>query len=179
MTDAPAPPHESRTQTARAVILVVVVVVVAVLVLRHVGSSTHVGAAPNPSTTTTTTKTGPKPRTTKKVAPLEHPSQLTVQVLNGVQTGSLAGNLSTRVKAFGYQTLAPENTTAVTQTSVIYLAKPGLYREAIRLAARIKLPVSDIQRTIPATAGVPPGTASKCDLIVVIGTSLVTEASTP
>jgi hypothetical protein len=159
--------------------LVVVVVVVAVLVLRHTGSSGRVGATGGPSTTTTTSKSTSPSTTTRTTTPLHPPAQVKVQVLNGLLVGSLAGNLSTRLKAFGYVTLSPQNTTVSTATTVIYVAQHGYYREATRLAGRLHVPIRYITRTIPPTAPIPAEvTAQAPDLIVVIGTSLQTEAST-
>ncbi len=169
-------PHEGRTQTGRAVILVIVAVVVAALVLRHTGTSSAGHTSTAASTTTSTTVRTP-PRSTTTTLPLVAPADIKVQVLNGLQTGNLAGNLSTKLHADGYQTLPPNNTTTPTQISVVYLARRGYYREAVKLAARLGLPTSDIQRSIPPTAPIPTGVVAASELIVVIGASLQSVAS--
>ncbi len=171
------PGHEGATQIGRAIILIIVVVVVAVLVLHRVGSSNG-GQSSSAATTTTTapstSTTKPKSKTTPK---LIAPSKIKVQVLNGLQTDSLAGNLSTTLKSgSGYNTLPANNTTAKATTSKIYVVTSGYYQDAKRLASTLGLTKKSITRGVPSAAPIPSGVASQANLIVVIGTSLQAKA---
>lgn len=173
-----APEHgASSTSTSlyRAVALVVVAAAVAVLLLYHLGS----GKTPT-STSTTTTSTTTLHKVRVSVPPIKAPAEVTVQVLNGVSpTGSLAGNLTTKIRAMGYHTLTAQNTTAVTKTSEILVAKRGFLREAKVLARKLKLATTVVHAfPVPATAPVPTAAKSQASVIVIIGTSLEAEAST-
>ena len=177
MTDAgPAAPSpdEGRTQTGRAVVLVIVVALIAVVLLRHTGSSVAGSVPPARAPTTTTTPTtvvGPAVAPTTTL-PLIAPAETTVEVLNGLQAGSLAGNLSGRLRADGYKTLAPDNTTTLVTTSVIYVVQPAYRTNATKLASTLGVPGIEIHTGLPSTAPVPAGVATGSDLIVVIGTTL-------
>jgi hypothetical protein len=171
--------HEGRTQIGKALILIVVTAVIAVLVLHHVGSST---ASPSTatSTTTTTIAKGKAGKTKKKspTKPVVAPSKIKLQVLNGLQTGSLAGNLSQVLKTqHGYDTLSPNNTTAKDTTSMIYVVTKGYYREAEVLAGYVGLTKKSIHRGVPSSAPIPSTVASQSNLILVIGSSLESRAS--
>jgi LytR cell envelope-related transcriptional attenuator len=177
------PVHEGRTQIGKAIVLIVVAVLVAVLVLHHVnsgGATTSTGGNTSTSTTTTVAKTGKHKKPPKKKAkPLVAPSKIKLQVLNGLQSGSLAGNLSTKLKSKpGYETLPANNTTVADTTSEIYVVTPGYYREAKVLAAAVGLSDKSIHRGVPKTAPVPPGVTANANLVLVIGTSLKAKAST-
>jgi hypothetical protein len=171
--------HEGRTQIGKAVILIVITVVIAVLVLHHVGSSTASTSTAS-STTTTSVPKGKSGTTKKKPAtkPLVAPSKIKLQVLNGLQTGSLAGNLSQALKSqHGYDTLGANNTTSQDTTSMIYVVTRGYYREAEVLAGYVGLTKSSIHRGVPTSAPVPSGVTGQADLILVIGSSLQARAS--
>jgi hypothetical protein len=171
--------HEGRTQIGKAIILIVVTAVIAILVLHHVGSSTA-STATTASTTTTTVAKG-KAKTKKPAAsnkPLVPPAQIKLQVLNGLQTGSLAGNLSAVLKTqHGYDTLNANNTTATDSTSMIYVVTHGYYREAEVLAGYVGLTKSSIHRGVPSSAPIPSGVAGQANLVLVIGSSLQARAS--
>jgi LytR cell envelope-related transcriptional attenuator len=172
-------PHEGRTQIGKAIILIVVTAVIAVLVLHHVGSS---GAASSPTTATSTTTTVPHTGKATRKAPtktLLPPSKVTVQVLNGLLTGSLATNLSNTLKSgSGYETLPPNNTSTETSTSVIYVVSRGYLPEAKVLAATLGLTDKSIHRGLPTSAPMPSGVPGRANLVVVIGTSLQAKAGT-
>lgn len=166
--------HEGRTQIGKAVVLILVAAVIAVLVLHRNPASNTSDASAHSSTTSSVAASS---TTSTTLAPLKQPKQITVQVLNGLQTGSLAGNLSTTLHGkYGYQTLAPLNTTAVTHTSVIYVVTHGFRREAHALARTLGLPASVVHRGVPGHAPVPSSVTSHANLIVVIGTSLQAKA---
>ncbi|HEY1734359.1 MAG TPA: LytR C-terminal domain-containing protein [Acidimicrobiales bacterium] len=169
--------RDGRTQIGKAVILVVVTAAIAVLVLYHLTGSNGTNVAS--SSTTTTTVPAKTTTTTAPTKPLVAPAQIKLQVLNGLLTGTLAGNLSTTLKASpGYDTLPANNTTTMTSTSVIYVVTTGYYPEAEALAATLGLGDSTITKGIPAGAPVPSGVATQANLIVVIGTSLQAKAGT-
>jgi LytR cell envelope-related transcriptional attenuator len=190
VSDLDAEPSEpdgaGRTRTGRAVVLLAVVVLIAVLVLERTGSpavrpavataTTQPTAAP---ATTTTTSGGAPEATTSTTAALIPPAQVTVAVLNGLQAGPLASGLSARLRADGYHTLTPDNTTTLTSDSAIYLTSGRYYPEAAKLVASLGLSAAavPILRTIPATAPIPTGAATGADLVVVIGNSLQPLAS--
>jgi hypothetical protein len=172
-----------RTQTGQALVLVVVVALVAILVLRHTGSSVA-----GPARTLraagvvrpTTTVVSPASTSTTTV-PTILPADTTVEVLNGLEAGTLAGNLSGRLRADGYKTLAPNNATVMTPVSAIYVVQPRYAIAATKLASTLGLAPGTVQISpdVPATAPIPAGATTGSDLIVVIGTSLQLLASHP
>lgn len=167
--------HEGRTQLGKAVVLIVVAAVIAFLVLHRTPATSATATSTQTSTTASTAAASTTTSTT--LAPLKEPKDVTVQVLNGLQTGSLAGNLSMTLKSkYGYQTLTPLNTSAVTHTSVIYVVTHGFRREGAALARTLGLPARVVHRGVPAHAPVPDGVKAHANLIVVIGTSLQAKA---
>ena len=96
------------TQTGKAVLVIAVVVVVGWWVLLKGTPSSHV--ATTTTTTHATTTIRPATPPTTAAAALIPPSSIKLQVLNGVLTGSLAGQWSAKLKANpGYNTLTPDN----------------------------------------------------------------------
>jgi hypothetical protein len=172
--------HEGKTQIGKAIVLILVAVVIAVVVLHHVGSSGVASSIGTRATTTTTVPLKHKAPPKKKkqvVKPLIAPAKIKVQVLNGLLTGTLAGNLSASLKGSpGYDTLPANNTTVRTTTSVVYMVTRGYYREARALAKVLGLTGQSVKRTIPASAPIPAGIKSQANLIVIIGTSLQSKA---
>jgi hypothetical protein len=116
------------------------------------------------------------PATTTTTAPLVSPANIKVQVLNGVLTGSLAGQWSQKLKiSFGYNTLAPDNATTKVTASAIYVVKPGYVPEANALATNVGLSPPAIH---PTSTGAPIRAAelANADLILVIGPDLQAKA---
>ena len=175
--------EQGRTQTGRALVLVVVVALIAVVVLRHTGSSVAGPARParaaGAAVTTTTAPARPPASTT--TLPAVAPADTTVEVLNGLEVGSLASNLSGRLRVDGYKTLPPDNATTLTPASMIYVVQAAYYPAATMLVSTLGLAAGTIQitRGLPASAPVPAGAATGTDLIVVIGTNLQLLASHP
>ena len=190
-TETPTGDGPGRTHTTKALALVAVAVLIAVLVLHRTGSPSagHVTTAVGPVPTTTTTTTAPPspsasvtaPAASTTTLPLASPADITVAVDNGLLTGNLATNLTARLKADGYQTRPPDNTTVLTRTTAIYVARSGYSGEAARLAAQLGLTTGHVQivSSLPTSAPIPPVSSSGADLVVVIGTSLQSVASTP
>lgn len=163
-------------QTGKAVLVIAVVVVVGWVILRH-GTTTPSPAASTPTTVhpaVTTPVTAPPTTVALKPA-----SSIKLQVLNGVLTGSLAGQWSTKLKANpGYDTLPPLNATARVTQSQIYIVTPGLQREANALAVAVGLPVTAVVTTSPppSTAPIPTAVKSTANLVLVIGPDLAGSA---
>jgi hypothetical protein len=179
MTQPGRPPGSSTgTQTGKAVLLIAVVVLVGFLVLKH-----------NPKSTTTTTPTTHSSshttstlssRTTPTTAPVLVPAaSIKLQVLNGVGTGTYAGQWSTKLKANpGYNTLAPDDATAKVAASMIYVLTPGYLPEANALAAAVGLQASAVNPTIPAPLSAPIRASERtiANLVLVIGPDLAGRA---
>ncbi len=163
----------------RAIVLIAVLVIVAIGVLSrssgHPAVSTRASAGTSaPATTTPTTAAATTTPTT--VVPA---SQVKLQVLNGVLTGSLAGQWSNKLRANpGYQTLPPDNATSKVTSSAIYILTPGYQPEAASLAATVGLPSSAINPTVPAPASapIPNSERATANLVLVIGPDLAAGA---
>lgn len=108
------------------------------------------------------------------------PPNIKLQVLNGVLTGSLAGEWSVKLKANpGYNTLPPNNATARVASSEIYVVTHGYGREADALALTVGLPVTKVVNPttpLPATAPVPAVDRTTANLILIIGPDLAATA---
>lgn len=167
-------------QWGKALILIVVLVVIGVVVLARTGhgSTTHTSTSgtTTPHHGVATTSTLPAPTTTTSVLPA---AQVKVQVLNGVLTGSLAGEWSQKLKTqFGYITEPPDNATVKVPTSIIYVLTPGYLAEAQHLATSVGLTASAVYPTVPAPASAPIPTADRAaaNLVLVIGPDLAASA---
>jgi hypothetical protein len=100
-------------------------------------------------------------------------------VLNGVGTGTLAGQWSAKLKANpGYNTLAPDDATAKVAASMIYVLTPGYLPEANALAAAVGLPASAVNPTIPAPLSAPIRATERtiANLVLVVGPDLAGRA---
>jgi hypothetical protein len=157
----------------KALGLIGVLVLVGILLLDRMGSATTATSARKAvATAPTTAATVPAPVTTTAVLP---PAQVKVQVLNGVLTGSLAGEWTAKLKASpGYTTESPDNATSAVATSVIYILTPGYQAEADQLAAAVGLPATAVVTTVPppASAPIPATERSTADLVLVVGPNL-------
>lgn len=169
-------PGPGGMQTGKAVLLIAVVVVVGWVVLRH-GTTTHVASSPTTHTSPTTVGPAAVPTTT---VPLVAPADTKLQVLNGVLTGSLAGEWSIKLKANpGYDTLPPLNATEKVDESEIYVVTGGFGREADALAVAVGLPITAVVNPtgpLPATAPIPAADRTQANLVLVIGPNLAGSA---
>jgi len=166
-------------QSLKAAAVILVVVLVGWLVLHRNPSPapTSAGVTKGHSSHVATTTTS-RPTTTTTVALIPAQS-IKVQVLNGVGTGDLATEWSGKLKKdFGYDTLAPDNSTATVPASVIYVMTAGYIPEADNLATRVGLAISAVNTTIPAPAAAPiPATERAApNLVLVIGRDLAGSA---
>jgi hypothetical protein len=160
------------------VLVIAVVILVGWLVLAKTPGSTHAASTPTTHHRTTSTTAHPaSPATTQ--APLIPPASIKLQVLNGLLTGSLAGQWSAKLRANpGYNTLTPDNATAKVAASEIYILTPGYQREANALAVAVGLPVTAVNLSVPApaTAPIPPTERTTANLVLVIGPDLAGSA---
>lgn len=171
------PGREGGVHTAKAVVLIIVLVLIGALVLSKTAlAGKGTAAAGAASHATTTLKKGavtvPPPTTSTTLVPV---SAIKVQVLNGVLTGSLAGQWSAKLRANpGYDTLTADNATSRVTASVIYIITPGYQAEANALAATVGLPSSKVDTTIPppASAPIPTTERTKANLVLVVGPDL-------
>lgn len=173
--------RDAGTQTGKAVLLVVVAFLIGLGLLRTTGSAKATSApaakksAPATRSATTTTSTS---TTTTTTVPLVAPSQIKLQVLNGLLTGPLSADLSAKLKANpGYDTLPPDNATHKVLKSAIYVVTPGYLPEAKVLANTVGLPQSVINPTIPAPASTPivASERAQANLVLVIGPGLASK----
>lgn len=173
-------PRDGGVNGLKAVILIAVLLVVAIGVLaRSGGHSTVATKASSAHKATTTTAAPPPPPSTTPTTVLPA-SQVKVQVLNGVLTGSLAGQWTSKLKSNpGYQTLPPDNATAKVSSSVIYVLTPGYEPEASALAAAVGLPSTAVNTTVPppASAPIPASERASANLVLVVGPDLAGTAS--
>jgi hypothetical protein len=175
----PARPASSGggTNTARALILLVVAVVVAVVLLGRLGSH-HSSSSATKDTATTTTV----PRTTTTTTAVAiSPNQIKLQVLNGLINGSISAEFSAKLKAaYGYDTLAPNDTTKVVTTSSIWVVTPGkgYLNAAYVLAEQVGLPRSAVQTAEPtvSNSSIPTSVLAEANLVLVVGSSLASKA---
>ncbi len=161
---------DGAVQWGRALLVIVVLVIVGVVILDKTVTSPAGKSASSTTKPSTTATTTPAPTTTVSLVP---PAQIKVQVLNGVLTGNLAGQWSTKLKTqFGYQTQPPDDATAKVPASIIYVVTPGYQAEAAQLAASIGLAPTAVSPTLPATAPVKPAERTTSNLILVVGPDL-------
>lgn len=178
-TGGRAPRREGGVQWFRALVLIAVLVVIGIVILARTSTSpaNRSSTAPAGARSTTTVTTVPSSTTT--TAPPLPASQVKVQVLNGLRTGSLASQWANKLKSrYGYQTGPPDNATSTVNTSVIYVITPGYEAEAQQLAARIGLTSSSVDTTVPApaTAPVPATERASANLVLVVGSDLAGQA---
>jgi hypothetical protein len=111
--------------------------------------------------------------TTTTVA-LRQPATIKVVAINATKTAGIAGRATDKLRAAGYNALAPGNATnefrATNPTSVVYVVTPGYDNEAIAVAAVFNLPASAV-RALPATSP-SPDIKANVNIAVIIGTGL-------
>lgn len=162
----------------KAVLIVVVALVVGIGVLSRVNS----GHSPNAGGQTTTTTThATTPTTAAAPSPtVTPPSQIKLQVLNGVSpTSSYAGEWTTKLKNNpGYITESPANASSMVSHSEIYMLKAHRTKAADALAKTVGLPTTAVNTTVPppASAPIPSSLRSTADLVLVIGPDLTSKA---
>jgi LytR cell envelope-related transcriptional attenuator len=170
----PGPGREGGIHTAKAVAVIAVLAVIGVVVLAK--STTSGSKSASATTTKTTVSTPPTTALTPvTTVPLIPPARVKVQVLNGVGTGSYAGEWSQKLKTtYGYDTLPPDNATATVASSVIYIVTAGYEPEAKALATDVGLADSAIDLTVPPPQSAPLTVTARTqtNLVLVVGPDL-------
>jgi LytR cell envelope-related transcriptional attenuator len=168
------------THTLKALVLIVAVVLIGWAVLHHTtkahGSTSSASSPTTVPTAPTTVRGGATTTTTVAVIP---PSSIKLQVLNGVGSGQLATQWSTKLHANpGYNTLAPADATSTVSASRIYIVTPGYQREADALATTVGLTAASIVPTAPppASAPIPSSARTNANLVLIIGPDLAGKA---
>lgn len=166
-------PSDGGMNAAKAVVIIVVAVVIGVVVLAKVhtrSSPTTAGETSRPTTSTAPTSTVPAAVTTTTAVP---PSQIKVQVLNGLLVGPLASEWNAKLKAKGYMVGLADNATTKTTQSAIYVLTPGYQAEANALATAVGLPTTYVQPyPPPASAPIPASERTGTNLVLIIGNEL-------
>jgi hypothetical protein len=170
--------REGGIHTVKAVVVIAIVVALGVFVLARVKPAPKSSASASGGSATTVhhggTTTLPPPTTSTTLVPV---AAVKLQVLNGVLTGSLAGQWSAKLRANpGYSVLTPYDATARVASSVIYVITPGYGPEGNALAAVVGLPTTAVQVVVPATAPIPPAEKAKANLVLIIGPDLEASA---
>jgi hypothetical protein len=163
---------EGRVDWMKALVLIAVLVVVGVVILARSGSGTSkVATGGHRGTAAASTTTLAPSTTTTSVLPA---SQVKVQVLNGIGSGSYAGQWSTKLATKGYVTEKPDDATTRVPTSIIFILTPGYQAEANQLAATVGLSESAVDPTIPppSSAPIPATERNTANLVLVIGPDL-------
>jgi hypothetical protein len=128
---------------------------------------TTVAPATSASTTTTaapTTTTTAAPTTTVPVIEVRPPGEVTVLVLNSVGTSGLAGRVTEKLAALGYDMLEPDNFEPLLEQSKIWY-KPGFGPDANDLAANFPDAVTEFN----------PDELPEADIVVLLGASFEDE----
>jgi hypothetical protein len=168
----------SGLQTGKAVAVIVVVVVIGWLALAKGTKAPSTAATPTTHPTHSAV-TQPRQTVPTTTVPLLPASTIKLQVLNGVGTGSYAGEWSNKIKTkYGYNTLTPDNATTKVTQSAIYVITPGYLPEAQALATAVGLPKTAIvsANPLPANAPIPASERTSANLVLVIGPNLVATA---
>ena len=106
------------------------------------------------------------------------PSTVTVSVLNGTDMQGLAGHVSQRLVADGYLKGAVTNASDQTQTtSVVAYMAPTYRRDALAVAAALRLKRASVQLIDASTKAIacPPTKACTSAVVVTIGRDLATQ----
>lgn len=117
-------------------------------------------SASTSSTTVPTTTTTTAPTTTVPVIEVRPPEEVTVLVLNSIGTTGLAGRVTEKLAALGYDMLEPDNFEPQLEQSTIWY-KPGFGPDANDLAANFPDAVTELN----------PDELSEADIVVLLGAS--------
>ena len=166
---------DAGTQTTKAVVLVAITVIVGIVLLNKTPSTHTTTSPPHATPKTSLPSASTVPSTTPTTVPPPAPSTVKVIVFNGTTAPVAAGYFSTKLKALGYDTLAPENATATTVTSsVVYANAVGFQSSAAAIAKAIGLSPGAVQTSLPSTAPVSSSLiqTTSPDVVVLIGSDI-------
>jgi hypothetical protein len=171
-----APVRTRRSRASRGFLVAigllgVVAVVAVLLVVTSSGGSGHTAS------TAASTSNAPKPRHRTRPAPFQ-PASVTVAVLNGTATANLAHQIALRLGSAGFKqgTIATASDQTQTATVVGYL--PGHRKDALAVAASLKLGSASVQPVDQSNQAVacPPPAACAANVIVTVGSDLAPTA---
>jgi len=172
-------PGEMRSGVGRvfvilAALLGVAAVVTGVLVIKNINSSSSKGKSGSTASSATARNTAASRRTAPAAA--VNPRTVTVAVLNGTNTNGLAGQVSAKLDAAGYQKGYVGNFTPnQTQSSTLVQYMRGYKRDASAVATSLKLPATSVQPLDSATQQIacPPAQGPcKSAVVVTVGSNL-------
>ncbi len=171
---APARTRRSRASRGFLVAIGLLGVVAVVAVLLVVTSS---GGSGHPASTAASTSNAPAPKHRTRPAPFR-PASVTVAVLNGTATANLAHQIALRLGSAGFKqgTIATASDQTQTATVVGYL--PGHRKDALAVAASLKLGSASVQPVDQSNQAVacPPPAACAANVIVTVGSDLASTA---
>jgi LytR cell envelope-related transcriptional attenuator len=171
-----APARTRRSGASRGFLIAggllgVVAVVAVLLVVTSGGSASH------SATTAASTSNAPQRAHRTRAAPFT-PSTVTVAVLNGTATANLAHQIALRLGSAGYKqgTIATASDQTETATVVGYL--PGHRKDALAVAAALKLGSASVQPVDQSNQAVacPPPAPCTANVIVTVGSDLASTA---
>jgi hypothetical protein len=164
-----------RVFTVLAVLLLAGAVVAGVLVVANISH----GSSASKSSAAAARRAAANRRGTPVAA--VKPLTVTVSVLNGTDTSGLAGAVSNKLGASGYQKGFVGNFTAnQTQTATTVLYTPGAKRDAAAVAAALKLRPTVVQPIDQSTEQIacPPASGTcKSTVVVTVGSDLANLAT--
>ena len=148
---------QSTTAGARGALLLAIAVVLGIVLLNSFdrvpsGDSVDVGAILDDTTSTTdaggaNTTIAPVPTTRATRAP----GDVTVLVANGTDIRGLAGATAAALKAIGYNTLSPTDTSSPVEVTKVQFSA-GFEAEARAVATSLQLPATAVEAATPANA---------------------------
>jgi LytR cell envelope-related transcriptional attenuator len=138
----------------------VIAVLVVLLVVTGLGSSAK---KPSQSTVTTNTPTGHR-----SLSAAVSPASVTVAVLNGTSVNGLASRIGQNLAGLGYKKGVVANASDQTHTTTIVAYLPGFRRDALAVAASLKLTGSSVQPIDQPTRQVACPSSGTCNANVVV-----------
>jgi hypothetical protein len=171
----PLRPVPQRSRTGRVLAAIVVAVLAAaaivagiVVLTRHSGASSASKSSANSTLASHRTSRGT----------VVSPSTVTVTVLNGTDMQGLAGRVLSRLVGDGYRQGTAKNASDQTQTnSVVAYMAPSERRDALAVAASLKLTQASVQPVDAATKAIacPPAQACTTSVVVTVGSDLAAQ----
>jgi hypothetical protein len=152
-------------------LLGVVAVVAVLLVVTSSGGSGHAAS------TAASTSNAPKPKHRTRPVPFQ-PASVTVAVLNGTATANLAHQIALRLGSAGFKQGAIATASDQTQTATVVGYLPGHRKDALAVAASLKLGSASVQPVDQSNEAVacPPPAACAANVIVTVGSDLASTA---
>jgi hypothetical protein len=165
------PLTHGREAPTRGLLLTGAALVLGVLVLASIGrvSPSRNTALVTPPAVTTTL---PPVTTTTTLASTHSPSSVKVLVANGTSTSGVAGRLSSKLSAAGYDTLSPTDTLTPARASAVYYLT-GYQADAEAVASLLGLGTG-VTQTMSSSV---PVATKDAEVVVVIGPDLASSST--